>query len=621
MAVYSDADTHSAHAAEADAAVRLGPAPAADSYLKIPAILDAARRTGADAVHPGYGFLAENAAFARACADAGLIFIGPSPEAIAAMGDKRAAREVAERLGLPVLPGFDGGDQSDESFTAAAGRLGYPVMVKAAAGGGGKGMRLVHDPAELPGALAAARREAAAAFASADLLLERALIRPRHVEIQVLADRSGRAIHLGERECSIQRRHQKVIEESPSPVMTPELRAAMGAAAVALAGAIGYAGVGTVEFLFADNRFYFLEMNTRLQVEHPVTELVTGIDLVEWQIRAARGEALPWIQDAIELRGHAIEARLYAEDAADDFRPATGPVLLWRPPAGDGIRVDDGIRAGDEITPYYDPLLAKIIAHGDTREEAVRRLRGALGQTILLGLKTNRRCLMTVLEQPAFLAGETTTAFLAEHPRNPETSTGERTLALIAAALARYRADAAGGPGYWRNNPGAPAPWRFELDGHAMEMRLWPKRRTPGAFSATLPAGETIEVIPERYDGVEMALVVDGIRRTFVVAAHQGVWWVQTGADVVRMAALPLLPEPRRAAEAAGSLRAPLPGRVAAVLVEPGQTVEEGQPLIKLEAMKMEYTIRAATSGVVDAVCYAAGDQVKEGETLIRIAD
>ena len=619
VAVYSDADARSAHVAEADAAVRLGPAPAAGSYLNISAVLDAARRAKVDAIHPGYGFLAENGAFARACADAGLTFIGPSPEAIATMGDKRAARALAERLGVPVLPGFDGGDQSDADFIDAAESLGYPVMVKAAAGGGGKGMRLVHEPGALPEALAASRREASAAFGSGDLLLEHALPHPRHIEIQVLGDRFGRVIHLGERECSIQRRHQKIIEESPSPVMTPELRAAMGAAAVALAEAIDYTGAGTVEFLLADGRYYFLEMNTRLQVEHPVTELVTGIDLVEWQIRLAGGEPLPWAQEDVAFWGHAVEARLYAEDPANDFLPTAGPVLLWRPSAGEGVRVDDGLQTGDTITTDYDPLLAKIIAHGDTRAAAVRRLWGALAQTALLGLRTNQAYLNHILEQPAFLSGDMTTSFLAEHGRAPELPADKRALALIAVALARYRADAGDGPGYWRNNPGTPAPWRFEVGGEAIDVSLQPERRTPGRFTAMLSSGESIHVTLDRFDGVEMALIVDGVRHGFTLAAQGDAWWVRAEWGTMQFGARPLLSEPRRAA-AGGSLRAPMPGRVLAVLVEVGQAVEEGQPLMKLEAMKMEHTIRAAAAGVVEAVYYVAGDQVGADEMLVRIA-
>ena len=621
MAVYSEADARSAHVAEADAAFRIGSSPAADSYLNIPALLDAAHRAGVEAIHPGYGFLAENAEFARACAAAGLIFIGPSPEAIAAMGDKRAARRLAEQVGLPVVPGYDGDDQTEADFVRAARQIGYPIMVKAAAGGGGKGMRLVGDPAALPEALSGARREAESAFGRGDLLLERALPRPRHVEVQVLGDSHGNLIHLGERDCSIQRRHQKVIEESPAPGLPDELRAALGAAAVALAGAIGYTAAGTVEFLVEGDRFYFLEMNTRLQVEHPVTELVTGIDLVEWQIRVAAGEPLPWTQAEIQPRGHAIEARLYAEDAADEYRPATGRILLWRPPVGEGVRVDDGIGDGDEVTAYYDPLLAKIIARGDTRAQATGRLRQALEQTVLLGLTTNRPLLLDVLNNPAFVAGEVDTNYLDDHTANLELSDEDTESALIATALACYHQDAAGGPGYWRNNPGEPAPYRFRVGGQKCEIRLWPKPRESGAFVVSLPGVEPRDVMLNDYHSPDMTLTMDGQQRRVTLLEQDGAGWVQVGAATVRIDALPLLPEPQRAAVAGGSLRAPLPSRVLAVLVEPGETVTEGQPLIKLEAMKMEHTIRAVAGGILEAVFFAVGDQVAADELLLRITE
>ncbi|CUS04383.2 Acetyl-/propionyl-coenzyme A carboxylase alpha chain [Includes: Biotin carboxylase; Biotin carboxyl carrier protein] [Candidatus Promineifilum breve] len=620
VAVYSDADARSIHVTEADAAFRLGPAPAAESYLNIPAILEAARLAGAEAIHPGYGFLAENAGFARACAAAGLVFIGPSPEAIAAMGDKRAARALAQRLGVPVVPGYDGAEQSEAAFVQAAARIGYPIMVKAAAGGGGKGMRLVDDPAALSEALAGARREAESAFGAGDLLLERALSRPRHVEVQVLGDAHGNLIHLGERDCSIQRRHQKVIEESPAPGLPDELRAALGAAAVTLAEAIGYSGAGTVEFLVADGRYYFLEMNTRLQVEHPVTELVSGIDLVEWQLRVAAGQALPWTQAENRPRGHAIEARLYAEDAADAFRPSTGTVLLWRPAAGEGLRVDDGIGDGDEVTAYYDPLLAKIIAHGATRAEAIGRLRRALEQTTLLGLTTNLPLLRDVLGRPAFAAGELSTSFLADHAADLD-PTGEATApALMAVALARYQLDAAGGPGYWRNNPGQPAPYGFRVGGQDCEIRLWPQRRAAGAFTIQLPGGEPRDVVLNGHDGPDMTLTVDGRQWRLALARSGATWWVQAGVEAMRIEALPLLPEPQRAG-GGGSLRAPLPGRVLAVLVQPGETVAEGQPLMKLEAMKMEHTIRSAAEGIVEAVYFAVGDQVAADALLLRLGE
>ncbi len=621
VAVYSDADAHSVHVAEADAAVRIGPAPAADSYLNIATILEAARRAGVEAVHPGYGFLAEDAAFAAACRAAGFIFIGPSPEVIAAMGDKRAARASAQRLGVPVLPGNDEDDQSDDAFDREAARIGYPVMVKAAAGGGGKGMRLVRNPEELPAALAGARREALSAFGADALLLERALERPRHIEMQILADSHGRVIHLGERECSIQRRHQKVIEESPSPVMTPELREKMGAAAVELAGAIGYTGAGTVEFLLDGDDFFFLEMNTRLQVEHPVTELITGLDLVEWQIRIAGDEALPLRQKDVRRTGHAIEARLYAEDAANYFLPTAGPILLWRPPVGEGIRVDDGIRDDDEVTIHYDPLLAKIIAHGATRAEATARLRSALERAVLLGLTTNLAFLAGVLRHPAFASGAIDTHFLADHAIDDRPPAGDVATALIAAACARRRAAANDGPGYWRNNPGLPAPWRFHVDGGDVDVRLTPRPRVANQWTAhLLPMDSTCEVALEEVAGTEMLLVIDGYRRPISLAVDGETWWVQVGTGAIRLEARPLLPEPQPAAGASGSLRAPMPGTVLAVAVKVGQAVDIGQPLMTLEAMKMEHTIRAVAAGVVEAIYFAAGDRVKADELLLKIS-
>ncbi|MBP6016903.1 MAG: ATP-grasp domain-containing protein [Candidatus Promineofilum sp.] len=620
VAVYAEADAHSRHVEESDTAVPIGPSPAAASYLNIPAVVAAAQRAGVDAVHPGFGFLAENDDFARACAAAGLVFIGPTAEAIATMGDKRAARALAERAGLAVIPGFDGGEQTDEGFARAALRLGYPIMVKAAAGGGGKGMRLVAQPGDLPEALASARREAASAFGSGELLLERALLRPRHIEMQILGDRHGRVVHLGERECSIQRRHQKVIEETPSPVITPALRDRMGTAAVTLAGAVGYVGAGTVEFLLDGDSFYFLEMNTRLQVEHPVTELVTGLDLVEWQIRVAEGQALPWAQDDIKSVGHAIEARLYAEDPAHDFMPATGTILLWRPPTGEGIRADDGIRTSDVITSHYDPLLAKIIAHAPSRAEAIRRLHHALRDSTLLGLTTNLPWLTTLLDHPALAAGDLSTAFIDEYAPAARPNDEAVELALIAAALARQHADAAGGPGYWRNNPGHPAPYYFQVRGKETAVRLRPQPHAGGTYELWLSPERRVNVIINRFDAPDMALTVDGYRQTVAVAAAGDVWWVQTPAGAICVAARPLLPAPRRATEAAGSLRAPLPGRVLAVLVAVGQTVGEGQPLVKLEAMKMEHTIRAGAGGVVEAIYFAAGDQVAAGDLLVRVA-
>ncbi len=414
VAVYSEADANAPHVRMADLAVPIGPAPAAQSYLSIDRLVEAARVAKADALHPGYGFLSENADFAAACRDAGLVFIGPPPEAIRSMGNKAEAKRLLGAAGLPCLPGYHEADQSDGRLARAAETIGFPVMVKAAAGGGGRGMRLVASAAELPAALAAARAEALNAFGSDELILEKAVEHARHIEIQIFADGHGNVIHLGERDCSIQRRHQKLIEEAPSPAVTAGLREAMGQAAVAAARAIHYVGAGTVEFLLdADGAFYFLEMNTRLQVEHAVTEAITGQDLVAWQIRVAAGERLPLVQAEVAFAGYAIEARLCAEDVPGDFLPQSGAVLAWQPPEGPGIRVDHGLAAGLAVTPYYDSMLAKIIAFGTDREEARRRLIAALERCLLLGIATNRALLIDCLDHPEFVAGKATTSFLA----------------------------------------------------------------------------------------------------------------------------------------------------------------------------------------------------------------
>ena len=469
-------------------------------------------------------------------------------------------------------------------------------------------------------ALGGARREAAAAFGNGDLLLERAVLRPRHVEVQVFGDRHGRVLHLGERECSVQRRHQKVIEESPSPAVSPALRAEMGAAAVALAAAVGYAGAGTVEFLLDEaGRFTFLEMNTRLQVEHPVTELVTGIDLVEWQLRVAAGEALPWAQADIALTGHAIEARLYAEDPAADFRPTGGEVLLWQPPTGEGVRVDDGIATGSVVGGHYDPLLAKISAAGPTRADALRRLNRALADTVLFGLTTNLAYLRAIVAHPDFVVPDAlSTRFLAEAlpdwrpARDPE----ETAAALIAVALAQWQQQTAGGPGYWRNNPGQPPPLRYRVGDETAEVYLRPVPWQAGQFTVALSPDDMPRAV-EQADSLRYG--IDGLWRHVVLATKGDEWWVQTADGPLRLTALPLLPEPQRAGAAGNSLRAPLPGTVLAVLVDVGQTVAEGEPLVKLEAMKMEYTIRAAAAGMVAAIHHAPGDSVAADALLVTI--
>ncbi|MGM0578253.1 MAG: acetyl-CoA carboxylase biotin carboxylase subunit [Myxococcota bacterium] len=465
VAVHSEADAAAPHVLAADLAVGIGPPPAAESYLDVQRVLEAARETGADAIHPGYGFLSENADFARAVADAGLIWIGPSPESIEEMGSKIASRRAMEAAGVPVVPGMEVGDDTpDEIVAAAKSSIGFPVLVKASAGGGGKGMRAVHDPKDLPAALEGARREAASAFGDGTVYLEKLLVRPRHVEIQVFGDSHGHAVHLMERECSIQRRHQKILEETPSPALDEALRQQMGEAAVAAAQAVDYVGAGTVEFMLTpDGDFYFLEMNTRLQVEHPITEEVLGVDLVAAQIAVARGEALPWRQEDLEPRGHAIEVRLYAEDPSKGFLPATGRLLRYRPPEGPGIRHDGGVAEGGEVGTYYDPMLAKLIARGATRREAIGRMREALSRWEIHGVVTNLGFLLQVLDHPTFEAGDTHTGFIDEEMADVDLGAPEPDEdALIAVALAdRLRPGAAEAPVGGGEGEGDPvSPWR-----------------------------------------------------------------------------------------------------------------------------------------------------------------
>uniref|UniRef100_UPI003A90D269 acetyl-CoA carboxylase biotin carboxylase subunit n=1 Tax=Ectopseudomonas khazarica TaxID=2502979 RepID=UPI003A90D269 len=469
VAVYSEADADARHVQLADEAVCIGPAQVSQSYLRIDAIIEAARRTGADAIHPGYGFLSENADFARACADAGIVFIGPSVDAIHLMGSKRLSKIAMLEAGVPCIPGYEGAAQDDDTLASEAERIGYPLMIKASAGGGGRGMRLVQASAELLAQIRTARSEAQNAFGSGELILERAVIRPRHVEIQVFGDTHGNIVYLGERDCSVQRRHQKVVEEAPCPVMTPELRRAMGEAAVKAAASVSYVGAGTVEFLLdASGEFFFLEMNTRLQVEHPVTELISGQDLVAWQIRTAAGQPLPLRQEEIRLQGHAIEVRLYAEDAAAGFLPQTGQVLRWEPELLPGVRIDHGLLEGQAVTPFYDPMLAKVIAYGETRDDARRKLVRAVERCVLLGVNGNQRFLANLLEHPQFAAGNATTAFIAEHFENdPSLQPHSASLAELAIAAALlYQASAAArahqpGLAGWRNAGGAA--WRCVL--------------------------------------------------------------------------------------------------------------------------------------------------------------
>ena len=627
VAVFSDADAAAPHVQDADEAVRIGPPPSRESYLAIDRILEAARATGADAVHPGYGFLAENADFAERCAGAGLVFVGPPPSAIRAMGSKIEAKRIMAQVGVPVIPGVSGAGLSDDALAREASAIGFPLLVKASAGGGGKGMRVVRDAASLPGALAAARREALGAFGDDTLLVERYVDRPRHVEIQVFGDAHGHVVHLFERECSIQRRYQKVIEEAPSPGVQPALRTRMGAAAVAAAQAIGYVGAGTVEFVLApDGQFFFLEVNTRLQVEHPVTELVTGLDLVRLQLHVAEGHPLPFGQDDVRLDGHAIEARLYAEDAARDFLPATGRVLVWEPPALPDVRWDTGVAAGTEVGVHYDPLLAKVIAHGPTRGAAIARLRDALERLGVAGVTTNRAFLVSVLRHPAFAAGDLDTHFIERHlgaergiaPRDPAV---DRVHAIVAALHGHETRRRAGGPlpaslpSGWRNNRWRAQRVDFRIDDDTMTVDYVAEPDGRFAIEAGGVAGRALvhAAAPDRLD-----VEIDGVRRRFVVATAGDVVAVHGPLGTGELVELPRLPAGRRE-EVAGGCVAPMTGVVRTVNVAAGDRVTKGQVLLILEAMKMEHELCAHADGVVEEVRVEVGQMVEPDAVLVVV--
>ena len=616
VAVYSDADANARHVSLADRAVRIGPSPPTASYLSIEAIIEAARISGADAVHPGYGFLSENAEFAEACAEHGLVFIGPTPSSIRQMGNKAAAKRLMVAAGVPCVPGYQQAEQGELILVAEADRIGFPIMVKAAAGGGGRGMRLVQDRADLPAALASARSEAAKAFGSGELILEKAVIRPRHVEIQILADLHGHVIHLGERDCSVQRRHQKVIEEAPCPVMTPELRADMGRAAVQAARSIDYQGVGTVEFLLdAAGHFYFLEMNTRIQVEHPVTEMVTGIDLVGSQIDIAAGQPLGIGQEDVRLAGHAIEARLYAEDPSAAFLPQTGHVRVWRPATGEGVRIDHGLLEGDIVSPFYDPMQAKVIAHGATREEARHRLVRALGKTTLLGVKTNKRFLIDILDHPEFIAGEATTGFLQDHLPAPVAAT-QQTKDEVRAMAAAVLIDLAGPAGelqnWWSSGPAAS---RLVLDAEG-EIHVVAIAAEGRRYLVSCAAKTTyVEVVECRGHRVRLlaggrefwaSFSIDGARLDLEVEGRVHAFEDGTFRPAVASSG-----------SYDGIIRAPMNGVVGAVRIQAGMAVEKGAPLLVLEAMKMEHSLSAPDAGVVREVRVRTGDQVATRHVLV----
>jgi geranyl-CoA carboxylase alpha subunit len=620
VAVHSDADEGALHVREADEAVRIGPPPVSESYLSIENILDAAKRTGVDAIHPGYGFLAENADFAAACEAAGIVFIGPGAEAIRAMGNKRVAKQRMRAANVPCVPGYDGEDQSDAALIAEAKKIGFPIMVKAAAGGGGRGMRRVESAADLGEALRSARSEAKNAFGDDELLVEKLLVAPRHVEIQVVADSHGTTIHLGERECSVQRRHQKVIEEAPSPAVDATLRATMGAAAVRAAQAIGYVNAGTVEFLLDDDgAFYFMEMNTRLQVEHPVTELVTGVDLVELQLRVAAGERLQLSPDVLEPCGWAIEARLYAEDPAAGFLPDTGSVRRWIAPVWlEGVRVDPGICEGGEVSAFYDPMLAKVIAAGQTREEARRRLSAALRETRLLGVRTNKQFLRALLETVRFRSGATTTDIVGELlDADGRAATAARDpLALALAAVVIFEAGAAGKLDPWRSTPATTLPIRVSSRGEERVVALTPAG--PGSYAVELDGTAMKVTILERSDSL-WRVAVDGVQRRVAVAAGADGVWIDTGDTCERIEDLSRPVDTEAAADSDGRLAAPMAGRIVSVDVEAGDPVTEGKTMIVLEAMKIEHQIAAPFDGTVAAVSVEKGDQVAARQLLVEV--
>jgi geranyl-CoA carboxylase alpha subunit len=583
VAVYSDADKDAPHVTFADEAVRIGPPLVGESYLSIDRILEAAHKSGADAIHPGYGFLSENEAFATACEKAGLVFIGPPPASIAAMGNKAAAKRRMIDAGVPCVPGYQGADQGDANLGKEARKIGLPVMVKAAAGGGGRGMRLVERDADLLEAIRAARAEAESAFGSGELILEKAVVDARHVEIQVFADAHGNVIHLGERDCSVQRRHQKVIEEAPSPAVNADLRNRMGAAAVAAARTIGYRGAGTVEFL----------LNTRLQVEHPVTEAITGQDLVAWQLKVAAGEKLPLTQEQVKFAGHAIEVRLYAEDAYAGFLPQTGRIDVWRPATGPGIRVDHGMKDGLLISPFYDPMIAKVIAHGANREQARTRLVQALHDTVVLGPITNRHFLIRLLEHPEFVAGKATTAFIGRHfagdtLKPPDVTDRHWTLAaalLWRRSAGRYPAALRG----WRNSNPEPTPIRLAVGTVERMLHVSPK-----------DVAAIDDRAPFHIDGDDIVVDLDAL--------------------TVRFSDRTYAPPATAAAGSDGKLRAPMDGRIVAINVAAGDSVTRGQTLIVLEAMKIQHQLKAALDAKIESVAVHEGQQVSNRTILVTMA-
>ena len=635
IAVYSEVDAEALHVRTADRAISIGRASARDSYLNIPRIIAAARQANADAIHPGYGFLSENPDFAEACSAANIVFVGPPPSAMRAMGSKSAAKTLMEKSGVPLLPGYHGENQDTAFLADQASRIGFPVMVKAVAGGGGRGMRIVSGATDFPTALAAARQESASAFGDDRVLIERYLERPRHIEVQVFADAHGNAVHLFERDCSAQRRHQKVIEEAPAPGLDASRRAAMGAAAVAAAKAVGYQGAGTVEFVANAEGFFFLEMNTRLQVEHPVTEMITGFDLVEWQLRVAAGERLPATQDAIRTAGHAIEARIYAEDPARDFAPSTGRLALFRTPdATVNIRIDTGVATGDTVSIHYDAMLAKLICHGETRDEALRILHRALADTDVVGVASNLDLLGRITAHPEFAIGGIDTGFIARHADillAPQHEPPAEVLAAAALCVLTDEAEASAKAAASSTDPYSP--WHasdqwwlnasheralpFMSGETALPVRVQRRGRT-----WQLTIGErTLSASATRASDGRLDTILDGERERLSVTRQGETITVRRDGETYRL----VLPDPIAAAaeedDAGGRLVAPIPGQVTEVIAASGMVVMRGQVLVVLEAMKTVFRLAAPTDGTIATVSCQAGDSVVEGQILVSFAE
>jgi 3-methylcrotonyl-CoA carboxylase alpha subunit len=641
VAVYSEADADAKHVAVCDEAVPIGPAAAKESYLRGDRIIEAARATGAQAIHPGYGFLSENEGFANACAQAGLVFIGPPASAIRAMGSKSAAKALMEKADVPLVPGYHGDNQDADFLQGQADRIGYPVLLKASAGGGGKGMRIVEKSDDFKAALASCKREAINSFGDDKVLVEKYLTRPRHIEIQVFADTKGDCVYLFERDCSVQRRHQKVLEEAPAPGMTGERRTAMGAAAVAAAQAVGYVGAGTVEFIAnQDGSFYFMEMNTRLQVEHPVTEMITGLDLVEWQLRVAAGEPLPLRQDQLAINGHAIEARIYAENPEKGFLPSIGTLrhlhapqaVVFETGSGDAsgtpaaIRIDSGVRQGDAISPFYDPMIAKLIVWGRDRDEALGRMSQALADCRIVGLATNVAFLKRLVESAPFAGADLDTGLIERHhdalfPPAQQAST--QALALAAAALLQAERQAAagahdpwGGTGGWRMNGALLRPLEFADESHAYALAV--AYRSDGWSLRHGDASSTMRVADQTGHNLTIKLGEQTVQGT--VVRQDDAFHVFTGGTHWTLDYNDPLAHAGEDEAEGGRLTAPMPGKIVAVLVGKGDTVEKGAPLLIMEAMKMEHTISAPANGTVDDILFGVGEQVSEGAQLLNFA-